>query len=128
MDLDMAAAPDLVPTLAVLALFAPGPSTFRRIGHLRHKESDRLELLARNLETLGRPSRAVEDRLEIGPQSNAPRGGTVITASDHRMAMAFAVAGLRIPGIVVDDADCVGKSNPGFWNQLDDLRRLKTGN
>ncbi len=127
MDLDMAAAPDLVPTLAVLALFAEGPSTFRRIGHLRHKESDRLELLARNLEALGRPARATADRLEIGPPVKALRGGTVVTASDHRMAMAFAIAGLRVPGIVVDDADCVGKSNPGFWDQLDGLRRLRTG-
>jgi 3-phosphoshikimate 1-carboxyvinyltransferase len=122
LDHDMTAAPDLVPTLAVLALFSAGPSTLRGVGHLRHKESDRLDLLVRNLKILGRPAQATADRLEIGPQVNALRGGEVITASDHRMAMAFAIAGLRIPGVVIDDANCVGKSNPGFWNQLDALR------
>lgn len=123
-DLDMAEAPDLVPTLAVLALAADGPCVLRGIAHLRWKESDRLEALARNLSALGRPAEAVEDRLEIGGRSRQALGAGVTlirTCSDHRMAMAFALAGLRVPGIVVDDADCVTKSNPGFWAQFDGL-------
>ena len=50
------------------------------------------------------------------------RAVSIETASDHRIAMAFAVAGLRVDGITIDDADCVGKSNPSFWSQLDRLR------
>jgi 3-phosphoshikimate 1-carboxyvinyltransferase len=125
-DLDMSDAPDLVPTLAVLALFADGPSAMRGVGHLRIKESDRLETLAGNLRRLGREASTTEDELIVG-EVTLPRPDevTVETASDHRMAMAFAIAGLRLPGVTVDDADCVAKSNPGFWQ---DLYRLTTGN
>jgi 3-phosphoshikimate 1-carboxyvinyltransferase len=119
-DVDLSDAPDLAPTVAVIGLFADGASVLRGIAHLRIKESDRLELLARNLTALGRPARAVEDRLEIGSAGD-PAGGAIQTGSDHRMAMAFAVAGLRIPGVTLDDADCVAKSNPGFWRQFASL-------
>ena len=78
-------------------------------------------MLAHNLRTLGREATAVEDRLEV---AGAPRlrGGVVKTASDHRMAMAFAVAGLRLEGVTIDDPGCVAKSNPRFWEQLDSIR------
>ena len=120
-DLDMGAAPDLVPTVAVLAMFADGPTVLRGIEHLRIKESDRLETVASNLRRLGCEARAVDDRLEIQPDRSSYRGALVETASDHRMAMAFAVAGLVIDGVVIDDPSCVSKSNAGFWNQLDSL-------
>jgi 3-phosphoshikimate 1-carboxyvinyltransferase len=117
-DLDMGEAPDLVPTMAVLALFASGPCVMRGVAHLRHKESDRLEVLAENLRRLGRDAIAEEDRLVVGPAPARLHGTTVVTASDHRMAMAFAVAGLRLKGVSVDDAGCVAKSNPDFWQQF----------
>jgi 3-phosphoshikimate 1-carboxyvinyltransferase len=117
-DEDLAGAPDLAPTLAMLGMFAEGPSTVRGIAHLRHKESDRLELLARNLRALGRPAEARHDRLEIGSREGPLRATTIVTESDHRLAMAFAVAGLRIGGLTVDDAGCVAKSNPQFWEQF----------
>jgi 3-phosphoshikimate 1-carboxyvinyltransferase len=120
-DLEMSDLPDLVPTLAVLGLFADGPCTVRGVAHLRHKESDRLEILARNLSGLGRPSEVAGDRLEIGSREGTLRGGRIQTASDHRIAMAFAVAGLRIPGIRIDDAGCVAKSDPGFWKRFENL-------
>jgi 3-phosphoshikimate 1-carboxyvinyltransferase len=124
-DLDLSDAPDLVPTLAVLALFADGPSAMRGVGHLRIKESDRLETLAGNLRRLGRDASTTEDALLVGPTSSSRNEGTTIeTASDHRMAMAFAIAGLRLRGVTIDDADCVAKSNPGFWR---DFSRLTTG-
>jgi len=117
-DVDLADSPDLGPTLGILALFAPGPSTLRGAAHLRLKESDRLALLAENLQAMGREAVAREDRLEIGPAAGSTlRAARIRTASDHRMAMAFAVAGLRV-GAEIDDADCVSKSNPEFWNQL----------
>jgi len=121
-EVDLTDAPDLAPTLAVLALFAEGPSRLRGVAHLRLKESDRIEVLARNLEALGRHVRVGESTLEIGGPQAPPRGSyRILTASDHRIAMAFAVAGLRIDGIVVDDDTCVAKSNPGFWDQLASL-------
>jgi len=120
-DLDMGAAPDLVPTVAVLAMFADGPSVLRGIEHLRIKESDRLETIASNLRRLGCDARAIDDRLEIRPDPSGYRGAVIETASDHRMAMAFAVAGLMIGGVVIDDPACVSKSNAGFWTQLEAL-------
>jgi 3-phosphoshikimate 1-carboxyvinyltransferase len=116
-DVDLGDAPDLAPTLAMLSLFAPGPSVLRGVGHLRVKESDRLELLAENLRRLGRPAQAREDRLEVAAGSTSPQDATVRTGSDHRMAMAFAIVGLR-RGVTLDDGDCVSKSNPRFWEQL----------
>jgi 3-phosphoshikimate 1-carboxyvinyltransferase len=118
LDLDLAGAPDLVPTLAVLALFAEGRSVLRGIAHLRHKESDRLELAARNLRALGREAVAYEDRLVVEPSVGPPTGGAIVCEADHRMAMAFAVAGLRIGGVEIRDPACVAKSHPGFWAHL----------
>jgi 3-phosphoshikimate 1-carboxyvinyltransferase len=115
---DLTDAPDLAPTLAALALFAEGPCTLSGIGHLRLKESDRLDVLASNLRRLGRDASASGDRLELPAPRSALRGGIVRTAADHRVAMAFAVAGLRLEGTAVDDSTCVTKSNPGFWSQL----------
>ncbi len=121
-DLDMSDAPDVVPTLAAIALFAEGECAMRGIAHLRIKESDRLGVLATNLRRLGRDAEATDDALVVGPPSGALHGATIETASDHRMAMAFAVAGLRVEGIVIDDPDCVSKSNATFWN---DFTRLE---
>ena len=120
-DLDMGAAPDLVPTVAVLAMFADGPSVFRGVGHLKIKESDRLETVASNLRRLGCEARAIDDRLEVRPDRSGYRGALIETASDHRMAMAFAVAGLVLEDVVIDDSGCVSKSNAGFWSQLEAL-------
>jgi 3-phosphoshikimate 1-carboxyvinyltransferase len=120
-DLDLADAPDLVPTLAVLALFAEGRCVLRGIAHLRHKESDRLELLARNLRTLGRHATALDDRLVVESPPPCLGGGRISTASDHRIAMAFAIAGMRVEGVAIEDPACVAKSNPGFWTQMSEL-------
>ena len=120
-DLDLNDAPDLVPTLAVMALFADGPTRLRGIAHLRVKESDRLETLAANLRALGRAARALDDRLEIDAAEGSLHGARIETASDHRIAMAFALAGLRVAGIELDDPACVAKSNPAFWTQYREL-------
>jgi len=117
-DLDLSEAPDLAPTIAVLGLFAEGPSVIRGVAHLRIKESDRLAALAANLTGLGRPALARDDRLEIEPARNELRGTTIRTESDHRIAMAFAIAGMRLGGVRLDDGECVAKSNPEFWEQL----------
>ncbi len=120
-DLSMEHAPDLVPTVAALGLFSDGPSVIRDIAHLRLKESDRIEQLAVNLRRLGRPVEVHDDRLEIGESVTELRAARIETAGDHRIAMAFALVGLRVPGLSVDDAACVDKSNPGFWTAWQSL-------
>lgn len=119
-DLDLSSTPDLVPTMAVLALFANGPSEIRNVPHLRHKESDRLHALACELRRLGAVAVEREDGLRIVP--GPLHGATIETYHDHRMAMAFALAGLVIPGVVIKNPGCVGKSFPDFWTVLAGLR------
>jgi 3-phosphoshikimate 1-carboxyvinyltransferase len=116
---DMAAMPDLVPTLAVLAAFAQGETVITGVAHLRHKESDRLGAMAAELAKLGVDVRETADGLII--QGGEPHGAAIDTHQDHRLAMSFAVAGLKAPGMVILDPDCVAKSFPDFWQFFDRL-------
>jgi 3-phosphoshikimate 1-carboxyvinyltransferase len=118
-DADLRDMPDLAPTVAILALFADGPSRIHGVPHLRLKESDRIEALAAGIAALGGEADAAPDGLTIRPRPL--QGGTIDPRGDHRMAMAFAVAGLRVPGVVVLDPDCVAKSYPAFWDDFDRL-------
>lgn len=112
-EVNMATMPDLVPTLAVLAAFAAGDTVITGVAHLRHKESDRLAAVAAELARLGIEARETADGLVI--RGGAPKGAVVHTYNDHRLAMSFAVAGLKAPGMVITDPDCVAKSFPNFW-------------
>lgn len=118
-DADLATMPDTAPTLAVAALFARGPSRIRGVPHLRLKETDRIAALVAEIRRLGGEAAAEEDGLTIAPRPL--RGARVETYGDHRMAMAFAVAGLRLRGVVIRDPGCVSKSYPLFWEHLDRL-------
>jgi len=111
---------DEVPLLACLAARAEGTSVFHGVGELRVKESDRLALVASNLAGLGVDARAEGDTLWVTGSDRTLRG-RVVTARDHRLAMAFAVLGTA-PGaeFELDDAKCVEVSYPGFFR---DLRR-----
>ena len=110
---DMATMPDLVPTLAVLAAFAAGDTVITGVAHLRHKESDRLHAVATELGKLGIEARETPDGLVI--RGGAPKGAVIHTYNDHRIAMSFAVAGLKIPGMAIENPECVAKSFPEFW-------------
>lgn len=110
---DMSTMPDLVPTLAVLAAFAAGNTVITGVAHLRHKESDRLHAVATELGRLGIEARETPDGLVI--RGGAPKGAVIHTYNDHRIAMSFAVAGLKIPGVAIEDPECVAKSFPDFW-------------
>ena len=110
---DMSTMPDLVPTLAVLAAFAAGDTVITGVAHLRHKESDRLHAVATELGKLGIVARETPDGLVI--RGGAPQGAVIHTYNDHRIAMSFAVAGLKIPGVAIEDPECVAKSFPDFW-------------
>lgn len=115
-DADLNEFPDAALTLAVVAAFASGPSRIRNVANLRIKETDRLAALERELRRLGARARALPDALEIEP---APlHGAEIETYDDHRMAMSFALAGLRVPGVVIRDPGCVSKTWPDYFDAL----------
>jgi 3-phosphoshikimate 1-carboxyvinyltransferase len=118
-DVDMNAMPDAVLALAVTALFAEGTTHIRNVGNLRIKETDRLSALESELRKLGADARASADALSITP--GPLRGAEIATYDDHRMAMAFALAGLRVPGVRILDPGCVSKSWPQYFQALDAL-------
>lgn len=118
-EADCSRMPDAAPTLAVLAPFAEGRTRLTGVGHLRHKESDRIEALREGLERLGAGVEVSPDGLTITPPERPPRRPPVFDSrGDHRIAMAFALVGLRLPGIRVRDPGVVAKSFPGYWEFL----------
>lgn len=118
-DVDMGDCPDVVPTLAVVAARAHGRTRISNIGHLRIKECDRLHVMATELARVGCVVEELADSLIIeGCEKNRPLNGrTIPTHNDHRIAMSFAVAGLFIPGITIENPGCVVKSFPDFWER-----------
>jgi 3-phosphoshikimate 1-carboxyvinyltransferase len=120
---DIPALIDEIPLLAVVASRAGGTTIFRQVGELRVKESDRLGLIAANLRAVGVRAHVIGDDLHVEGTDSPPRG-TVQTAGDHRLAMAFAVLG-SLPGarVRVDDMRCADVSFPGFPATLRAVRR-----
>ena len=108
--------PDAVQTLAVTALFAEGETVIQGIGNLRIKETDRISALANELSRLGAEVETGEDFLIIRPGDY--KGAEIETYNDHRMAMSFAVAGLKIPGTRIKNPKCVEKSFPDFFKRF----------
>jgi 3-phosphoshikimate 1-carboxyvinyltransferase len=119
-DVDMNAISDTVMTQAVVAMFASGMSRIRNVGHIRHKETDRIAAVATELRKLGATVDERKDGLVLFPPETITPA-RIATYDDHRMAMAFALAGLKADGITILDPACVAKTYPGFW---DDLARL----
>jgi 3-phosphoshikimate 1-carboxyvinyltransferase len=120
-DVDMNDISDTVMTLGAVALFADGPTTIRNVGHIRHKETDRIAALATELRKLGAEVEERPDGLTITPRPLS--GCPVDTYNDHRMAMSLALVGLKVPGVVIRNPGCVAKTYPGFWQDLAALRQ-----
>jgi 3-phosphoshikimate 1-carboxyvinyltransferase len=118
-EIDMNAMPDLVPALAVTAAFARGKTVMKNIGHLRLKESDRIASVARELAKMGIRTDEGTDWLSV--EGGKAQGAEIETHEDHRLAMAFAVAGLSVPGMKIKGERCVETSFPGFWNTFQGL-------
>jgi len=119
-DVDLNAMPDTAQTLAVVALFAEGPTRIRNVANLAVKETNRLEALERELTRLGARVERAADGLTITPPERV-LPATIETYDDHRMAMSFALAGLRAEGIRIRNAGCTRKSFPEFFRVLGDL-------
>lgn len=120
LDVDLGPMSDQTMTLAAIAPFARGATRIRGVGHIRHQESDRIAAAAAELRRLGQDVEEFDDGLAITPRPVRP--AVVQTYNDHRIAMAFAVAGLRAPGIAIADPGCVAKTFPDFFERLERLR------
>ncbi len=118
-DADMNSMPDLVPTVAVMALFADGETKIRNVQNLRVKETDRLRALAFELRKIGANVEETADGLKI--RKRRYQKAVIETYGDHRIAMSFAVAGLVISGIRIINPSCVNKSFPEFWKRFEEL-------
>jgi 3-phosphoshikimate 1-carboxyvinyltransferase len=119
-EVDMADLSDVAQTLAVVAPFATTPTRVTGIGFIRKKETDRIGAVVRELEKLGVRAEEEADGYVVHP--GQPQPGEVATYEDHRMAMSFAVLGLRRHGIVIQDPDCVSKTFPTYFDVLETLR------
>ena len=115
-DVNMNPISDTAQTLAVVALFADGPTTITGVAHIRHKETDRIGDLARELRRIGATVEEFDDGLRITPGPIRP--AEINTYNDHRMAMSFALAGLSQGGIVIKNPQCTEKTYPHFFDDL----------
>lgn len=124
-EVDMEPISDTVPTLAAVAAFAAGPTRMTGVGFIRAKESDRIAATVTELRRCGLRAEEEPDGLVVHP--GTPQPSVVRTYRDHRMAMAFALLGLRVPGIAIADPGCVAKTFPGYWDALEGLRHTGEG-
>lgn len=118
-EVNMNSSPDAALAYAVVSLFADGPTLIKDIWNLKIKETDRLAALETELCRMGGRAEAGEDwlRIQPGPLHDAE----IETYHDHRIAMSFSLAGLRVPGITIKDPGCVSKTWPDYFDVLEEL-------
>lgn len=124
-EVDMSDNPDIVPTVAVVASFARGTTVLRGVGGLRFKETDRLVAIVKELGKMGIEAAVEKNSLII--KGGEPKGALIDTYGDHRMAMSFAVAGLRVPGVRICSPGVVAKSFPDFFDRWGELYKEARG-
>jgi 3-phosphoshikimate 1-carboxyvinyltransferase len=124
-EADLSQLSDVAQTLAVVAAFADGPTRVRGIGFIRGKETDRVGNVVAELRRAGVDAEEEQDGYVVRP--SALHAATIDSHGDHRMAMAFALLGLRVPGIRIADPTCVAKTYPGYWSMLERLRGDRRG-
>jgi 3-phosphoshikimate 1-carboxyvinyltransferase len=110
---------DTFMTLAAIASFADSPTEIRGISHTRLQESDRIHAIAANLRALGGKVEVLDDGLRIFP--SALQEGEIASFGDHRIAMAMALIGLKIPGLIIKGEECVKKTCPDYFERLSRL-------
>jgi 3-phosphoshikimate 1-carboxyvinyltransferase len=124
-SVDMRHIPDTAQTLAAIAPFAATPTTIRGIASARHKETDRVAATCAELRRLGVAVDEFDDGLTVYPAAEL-RPAVVQTYDDHRMAMAFSLVGLRVPGVAIENPGCVAKTFPAFFDVLAGLRTRRS--
>ena len=128
LEIDMSDFSDQTMTLAAIAPFADGPTTIRGVGHIRRQESDRIRGLVTELTRLNVTCEEYEDGLTVYPfDEGHERTDPVLvrTYEDHRMAMALAVTGTRMPGVIIDDPSCCRKTFETYFDILSELTGRK---
>ena len=119
-DASMKEISDTVPTLAAIAPLASGPTVISDVAFIAQKESDRVTALITELRKIGVQAEKTETGMVIYPGD--VQKGTIHTYDDHRIAMAFSILGLVVPGITLDSPQCVAKTFPSFFDVLDQVR------
>lgn len=115
-DIDMNAISDTAQTLSAVAVFADSPTTIRNVGHMRHKETDRIAAVVTELQRAGIQAEELADGLRIYP--GTPQPAEIQTYDDHRMAMSFSLLGLKVCGIKILDPGCTAKTYPRYFEDL----------
>jgi len=110
---------DLLPTMAVLAAVAEGTSVFTGIFRARLKESNRVTAVRDGLNRMG--IKTTEDKHRLTVTGSTPKGSFIDAKNDHRLAMAFSILGSRIGKTIINDAECVAKTYPQFWEELKNI-------
>lgn len=123
-DIDMKDCPDQAMTMAVLAAFADGTSIINGIASLRVKETERVAALENELAKMGIKTSSTNDSLTI--YGGKPSGARIDTYGDHRIAMSFAVAATKIPGLKIMNPKVVDKTFPDFWKELAKITNVQT--
>jgi 3-phosphoshikimate 1-carboxyvinyltransferase len=119
-DIDMGDMPDVAQTLASVAVFAQGKTRVRNVSNMRIKETDRITAVVNELRRMGISVMEYEDGFEIDP--SPPKPAEIETYDDHRMAMSFALIGLRANGISIKNPECVSKTFPDYFQRIETLR------
>jgi 3-phosphoshikimate 1-carboxyvinyltransferase len=117
---DLSALPDTAPTIAALAPFATDEVRVTGVGFIRGHESDRIAAAVTELRRCGIDAEETDDGFVVRP--GAVGAAEIQTYEDHRMAMAFSLVGLRVPGIRIAEPQVVGKTFPTWFHALDQLR------
>jgi 3-phosphoshikimate 1-carboxyvinyltransferase len=120
-EIDMSQISDTAQTLAAVAVFADAPTRVTGIGFIRAKETDRVGAVVRELQRLGIKAIEEPDGFIIHPGQISP--ARVETYDDHRMAMSFALIGLKQAGVTILDPKCTAKTFPTYWDVLAQMRR-----
>lgn len=119
-NLDLNDTPDIVPTLAIISLFANSESEIKNVESLRVKECDRISAVCNEIKKLNGNIIEYQDGFKIIPKKISEyTGNNIETYNDHRIAMSFAIAGLKIPDICILNPNCVSKTFPNFFNELE---------
>ncbi len=124
-DVDLTELPDVALTLAAVAVFADGPTRVRGVGFIRDHETDRIAAVVAELGRSGIEAHEEPDGFVVHP--GVPRPAVIETYDDHRVAMSFALLGLRAPGIEIADPGVVAKTFPHYFEVLDSLRHRRVG-
>lgn len=123
-SIDMTDCPDQIQTLAVLATFASSITRISGVQSLRIKETDRMSALKKELKKMDIKTSSTKNTLTI--YGGNPKAASINTYNDHRMAMSFALAGMKLDGMVIKDPMVVSKTFPFFWKEIGKFTRIES--